>query len=126
MGPVDEGVPAWVWPHSGFRPIRMRYRCLLDLPQAHRYSPSVHSAQKLARSPMSTDLITELKPTKSAPLFGFWYPATTSEALAVGQMQTQVMLGQPILVCRDRQGRVAAMRDICPHRGMPLDRKSVV
>lgn len=69
---------------------------------------------------MSTDLITELKPTKSAPLFGFWYPATTSTALSVGQMQTQVMLGQPILVCRDKQGQVAAMRDICPHRGMPL------
>ncbi len=69
---------------------------------------------------MNTDLITEFRPTKSAPLLGFWYPVTTSTSLAVGQMQSQVMLGQPILVCRDRQGQVAAMRDICPHRGMPL------
>ncbi|MGZ9133342.1 MAG: Rieske 2Fe-2S domain-containing protein, partial [Nitrospira sp.] len=64
---------------------------------------------------MHTDLITELKPTKSAPLLGFWYPVTTSTSLAVGQMHSQVMLGQPILICRDRQRQVAAMRDICPH-----------
>ena len=69
---------------------------------------------------MNTDLITEFKPTKSAPLLGFWYPVTTSTSLAVGQMHSQVMLGQPILICRDRQRQVAAMRDICPHRGMPL------
>jgi phenylpropionate dioxygenase-like ring-hydroxylating dioxygenase large terminal subunit len=30
------------------------------------------------------------------------------------------MLGLPIVLCRDRTGGLAAMRDICPHRGMPL------
>lgn len=35
-------------------------------------------------------------------------------------MKALMMLGQPILVCRDRSGPAAAMRDLCPHRGMPL------
>ncbi|MDN5942187.1 MAG: Rieske 2Fe-2S domain-containing protein [Nitrospira sp.] len=29
-------------------------------------------------------------------------------------------MGLPILVCKTSRGAVAAMRDICPHRGMPL------
>ena len=108
-----------VWPHSGFRPIRMRYRCLLDLPQAHRYSPSVHSAQKLARSPMSTDLITELKPTKSAPPL-LVFRLRPARPWSCRSDANPGHVGTTDFVCRDRQGRVAAMRDICPHRGMPL------
>ena len=30
------------------------------------------------------------------------------------------MLGEPVLLGRDRDGAVFALRDICPHRGMPL------
>jgi phenylpropionate dioxygenase-like ring-hydroxylating dioxygenase large terminal subunit len=35
-------------------------------------------------------------------------------------MQALQMLGFPIVLCRDREGHLAAMRDLCPHRGMPL------
>jgi phenylpropionate dioxygenase-like ring-hydroxylating dioxygenase large terminal subunit len=69
---------------------------------------------------MNSDLITELKPSKSAPLLGFWYPAGTSRELRPGTMQPAVRLGLPLLLCRDREGRPAALRDICPHRAMPL------
>ena len=69
---------------------------------------------------MNSDLITETKLSKSGPLFGFWYPALPSDKLRAGTMQPLLMLGLPILLCRDRQGKVAAMRDLCPHRGMPL------
>ena len=69
---------------------------------------------------MGTDAITELKPSKSAPLLGFWYPACISSSIAHGAMQGIVLLGQPILVFRGRDGAVSAVRDICPHRGMPL------
>ena len=69
---------------------------------------------------MNSDLITEIKPSKSAPLFGFWYPACLSSELAPGGLKGTVLLGLPILVCKTSQGAVAAMRDICPHRGMPL------
>jgi phenylpropionate dioxygenase-like ring-hydroxylating dioxygenase large terminal subunit len=35
-------------------------------------------------------------------------------------MKPQMLLGQPLLICRDRQGRFSALRNICPHRAMPL------
>jgi phenylpropionate dioxygenase-like ring-hydroxylating dioxygenase large terminal subunit len=69
---------------------------------------------------MNSDLITEIKPSKSDPLLGFWYPACQSSDLGPGKMKGVVLLGLPILVCRMSQGAVASMRDICPHRGMPL------
>ena len=69
---------------------------------------------------MNSDLITEIKPSKSAPLLGFWYPACLSSELSQGSLKGTVLLGLPILVCKTSQGAVAAMRDICPHRGMPL------
>ncbi|MEK6585121.1 MAG: Rieske (2Fe-2S) protein, partial [Nitrospirota bacterium] len=58
--------------------------------------------------------------SRSAPLFGFWYPAVPSHTLRQGTMKGLQMLGLPIVLCRDRTGGLAAMRDICPHRGMPL------
>lgn len=69
---------------------------------------------------MNSDLITDIKPPKNAPLLGFWYPACPSADLRPGSLKGTVMLGLPILVCRTSTGDVAAMRDICPHRGMPL------
>jgi len=65
-------------------------------------------------------LIAEINPSKSAPLFGFWYPACLSSELAPDSLKGTVLLGLPILICKTSQGAVAAMRDICPHRGMPL------
>lgn len=69
---------------------------------------------------MNTQLSPDIVSTKTAPLLGFWYPAVPSDTLRPGSMKALMMLGQPILVCRDRSGPVAAMRDLCPHRGMPL------
>ena len=72
---------------------------------------------------MNSDLITEIteiKPSKSAPLFGFWYPACLSSELPPDSLKGTILLGLPILVCKTSKGAVAAMRDICPHRGMPL------
>ena len=69
---------------------------------------------------MNSDFITEIKPSRSAPLFGFWYPACLSSELAPDSLKGTILLGLPILVCKTSQGAVAAMRDICPHRGMPL------
>ncbi len=69
---------------------------------------------------MTSDLVTEFKPSKSVPLFGFWYPACTSSDLPAGGLKGTVMLDSPILLCRTAEGEVSALRDICPHRGMPL------
>ncbi len=62
----------------------------------------------------------EIVSSRSAPLFGFWYPAVPSHTLRPGAMTGLQRLGLPIVLCRDRAGGLAAMRDICPHRGMPL------
>jgi phenylpropionate dioxygenase-like ring-hydroxylating dioxygenase large terminal subunit len=35
-------------------------------------------------------------------------------------MLAKVMLGEPILIGRDHRGAPFALRDLCPHRGMPL------
>ena len=57
---------------------------------------------------------------QSAPLLGFWYPALRSHEVRPGRMKAQTLLGLSLVICRDRQGRVAALRDICPHRAMPF------
>jgi phenylpropionate dioxygenase-like ring-hydroxylating dioxygenase large terminal subunit len=50
----------------------------------------------------------------------FWYLASPSRALRVGDMVGKTILGEPVLLLRNREGQVSAIRDICPHRGMPL------
>lgn len=69
---------------------------------------------------MSTDFITEIKPSKSAPLLGFWYTGCLSSELRPGTLKGIILLGLPIVLCKTSRGEVAALRDICPHRGMPL------
>jgi phenylpropionate dioxygenase-like ring-hydroxylating dioxygenase large terminal subunit len=66
------------------------------------------------------NLLKDTTPLKSAPLFGFWYPACRSDELRPRSLKGTVLLGLPIVVCKTSIGDVAAMRDICPHRGMPL------
>lgn len=53
-------------------------------------------------------------------IFGDWYPALRSEGLKKGQSKTVLLLGLPLLVGRKSSGEVFAMRDLCPHRGIPL------
>ncbi|MBV9858708.1 MAG: aromatic ring-hydroxylating dioxygenase subunit alpha [Alphaproteobacteria bacterium] len=57
---------------------------------------------------------------EAAPLREAWYYAVPSARLRVGRMLAKTMLGEPILLGRDGAGNVFALRDICPHRGMPL------
>ena len=43
-----------------------------------------------------------------------------ADSLAPGQMRREMLLGEPVLLGRMRDGQAFAMRDICPHRGVPL------
>ncbi len=43
-----------------------------------------------------------------------------SADLRCGKMCSKIILGEPILFTRDAAGKVAAIRDLCPHRAMPL------
>jgi phenylpropionate dioxygenase-like ring-hydroxylating dioxygenase large terminal subunit len=56
----------------------------------------------------------------AAPLREVWYYAAPSRTLRRGQLVARTMLGEPVLLGRDRTGSVFALRDNCPHRGMPL------
>ncbi len=37
-----------------------------------------------------------------------------------GGLKREMLLGEPVLIGRDRNGAPFAMRDICPHRAVPL------
>src|SRR5271157_4285120 len=53
-------------------------------------------------------------------LFGFWYRALPASQLRRGEFAKTTLLEQPLVIGRDRQGQPFALRDACPHRGMPL------
>jgi phenylpropionate dioxygenase-like ring-hydroxylating dioxygenase large terminal subunit len=55
-----------------------------------------------------------------APLREAWYFAVAGARLKPRAMLPKIMLGEPLLLGRDAAGAAFALRDICPHRGMPL------
>jgi len=57
---------------------------------------------------------------KADLLRGCWYVATTGSALKRGRMIAKTMLGEPVVVVRGEDGKVFALRNLCPHRGIPL------
>jgi phenylpropionate dioxygenase-like ring-hydroxylating dioxygenase large terminal subunit len=57
---------------------------------------------------------------KAELLRGLWYVALTGADLRAGRMAAKALLGEPLLIGRTRAGQVFALRDICPHRGIPL------
>lgn len=63
-------------------------------------------------------------PQRQAPdtlmLTGFWYRALPADRVHRNQLQQALLLDIPLVIGRDRAGRAFALRDACPHRGMPL------
>ena len=57
---------------------------------------------------------------EAEPLRGLWYMPALASSLKSGQMRREMLLGEPVLLGRMRDGQAFAMRDICPHRGVPL------
>jgi phenylpropionate dioxygenase-like ring-hydroxylating dioxygenase large terminal subunit len=53
-------------------------------------------------------------------LTGFWYRALPADRVHRNQLHQAMLLEIPLVVGRDRAGRPFALRDACPHRGMPL------
>jgi phenylpropionate dioxygenase-like ring-hydroxylating dioxygenase large terminal subunit len=56
----------------------------------------------------------------AAPLREAWYYAAAGRRLKRRGMLAKTMLGEPIVLLRDGAGTPFALRDLCPHRGMPL------
>jgi len=53
-------------------------------------------------------------------IYDDWYVAMRSDRLRTGQTATTMLLGIPLLLGRTRDRKLFAMRDSCPHRGIPL------
>jgi phenylpropionate dioxygenase-like ring-hydroxylating dioxygenase large terminal subunit len=53
-------------------------------------------------------------------IFGDWYPALRVDELSAGKMSKAMLLGIPLVLGRKKDGAVFALRDLCPHRGIPL------
>src|SRR5215470_17155840 len=53
-------------------------------------------------------------------LWDFWYPAARSFAVEGRRLATAMLLEVPLVIGRTDQGKAFAMRDACPHRGIPL------
>jgi phenylpropionate dioxygenase-like ring-hydroxylating dioxygenase large terminal subunit len=53
-------------------------------------------------------------------LHGLWYVAELSSAVTAGKLKRHEIMGEPVLLGRNRAGEAFALRDICPHRAAPL------
>ena len=51
-----------------------------------------------------------------------WYYAAPAHAVKSGKTIHRTLLGEPVLIGRDHDGKVFALRDTCPHRGTLLSR----
>lgn len=49
-----------------------------------------------------------------------WYMPALADSLKRGDMRREMLLGEPVLLGRNHAGEIFALRDICPHRGVPL------
>ena len=57
----------------------------------------------------------------SLMLTGFWYRALPADRVHRNRLQKAMLLEIPLVIGRDRLGHPFALRDACPHRGMPLN-----
>ncbi|HZB88613.1 MAG TPA: Rieske 2Fe-2S domain-containing protein [Terracidiphilus sp.] len=53
-------------------------------------------------------------------IYDDWYPALRTDMLRRGRLAKAMLLGIPLVLGRRGDGCVFAMRDSCPHRGIPL------
>lgn len=59
-------------------------------------------------------------------LLDCWYLACLSSALRPDKPLRRIILGEPVVVARGRDGAAFALRDICPHRAVPLSAGRIV
>jgi phenylpropionate dioxygenase-like ring-hydroxylating dioxygenase large terminal subunit len=53
-------------------------------------------------------------------LWDFWYPALRSSEVTGNHLKAAMLLEVPLVLGRTAEGKAFAMRDSCPHRGIPL------
>ncbi|MGE0726254.1 MAG: Rieske 2Fe-2S domain-containing protein [Alphaproteobacteria bacterium] len=69
----------------------------------------------------STDAVDPMPTARSAGLLReLWYLVLPGPRLPPGRLVGRTVLGEPIVLGRGPDGAPFALRDICPHRGIPL------
>jgi phenylpropionate dioxygenase-like ring-hydroxylating dioxygenase large terminal subunit len=59
-------------------------------------------------------------------LRNLWYFALHTHALKRGRLVHKTILGEPIVFGRAPDGEAFALRDLCPHRGVPLSKGQMI
>src|SRR5262249_7809494 len=75
------------------------------------------------RTILQADAATAGEPAREADpgfLRDFWYPALRSNEIVGKRLTTAMLLEVPLVLGRTAEGKAFAMRDSCPHRGIPL------
>ena len=80
--------------------------------------PSTEVLQISSSAPASEPL--QQQTPDALLLHGFWYRALPSDRVSRHKLQKTLLLGIPLVVGRDAGGKAFALRDSCPHRGIPL------
>jgi len=91
------------------------HRCRMDDPVSINEPDSAADFGAIAETSAS-----ELTVEDRGMLLGFWYPALESNVVRGHDLKPSMLLGVPLVIGRDARGRAFALRDSCPHRGMPL------
>jgi phenylpropionate dioxygenase-like ring-hydroxylating dioxygenase large terminal subunit len=89
---------------------------LNDLP---RISKMTSDTASFAIYPTAPALSPDAAPA-TALIYDDWYPALRSDGLRGNTLVKAMLLGIPLVLGRRSDGRIFAMRDSCPHRGIPL------
>jgi phenylpropionate dioxygenase-like ring-hydroxylating dioxygenase large terminal subunit len=82
--------------------------------------PSTSSDRREPDSGAAPDPVIAAPPYRAAPLRDVWYFAKSGRSVKAGKMTAMTLLGEPVLIGRAADGSAFALRDICPHRGIPL------
>ena len=75
-------------------------------------------------TPQALDPTDQTRSVDGVLLREFWYYALPSHALKPRKILHRTLLGEPVLLGRDADGRAFAIRDTCPHRGTLLSKGS--
>lgn len=81
---------------------------------------TMNEAVRIATLPQSEVLQQGNAAADAGFLWDFWYPALRSEEIRGKKLATAMLLEVPLVLGRTTEGRAFAMRDSCPHRGIPL------
>lgn len=68
----------------------------------------------------NADAEAAFKASGGALLRDIWYVAMTAGELKAGKLHKTMFLGEPVVMGRNKDGSPFALRDICPHRAVPL------